>query len=170
MQKRCDFGARLGSSYYVETDRVEYFLPGGFTRLLKESAKIRWPEDLKRFGVKTPEVTGGLVSSSDSLPSSSMIILLTLDSTSDRRDFGTDSLSSSLEYCDSSVTLPALWIGDKSELEGDGTLVGSLSDLSSTSSSTTTFWSGFFARWSSWEYMRSGCIPLAMMRTMFFRL
>lgn len=48
----CDFGVRLGSSYYVETDRAQYFEPGAFTRLLKELAKIRWSEDLKRSGIK----------------------------------------------------------------------------------------------------------------------
>lgn len=70
-----------------------------------------------------------------------------------RFHLGSTHFPTSPEYCDSSVT-PAHWMSDKSELEDDGTSVvdcflscrrvsGSLSGLSSTSSSTT-FWSGFF--------------------------
>lgn len=43
---------------YVETDRVEYILPGGFKRLLAELAQIQWPEELKRGSIQSPEVTG----------------------------------------------------------------------------------------------------------------
>lgn len=50
---------------YVETDRVEYILPGGFKRLLAELAQIQWPEESKRCSIQSPEVAGDSASGID---------------------------------------------------------------------------------------------------------
>lgn len=102
---------RLGLSYYVETDWVEYFLPGGFIGLPKELlAQIKWHGNLKKSDVKMPEVTGFLTSLSGSSLCLSVVLLGGPAFTSDLKgEFGTGfTFRGSPESC-----------GGRSDLHGD---------------------------------------------------
>lgn len=55
MKKNALWCKDWGSSYNVDTDRVEYFLPSGFEKLLAELARIQWVEELKGLAYKRPE-------------------------------------------------------------------------------------------------------------------